>query len=236
MGLTPDPSTVPDTFTPDRRKLTEENFDDTYNALVSTYDRSVSLQAYPQLRLAETASPSSQSGASGTGRLYLSVNEDADLNMHMPAARDYRIASSVCDTLASVLGFIPEINVNLTFPTKVPSDSLGYIESLKRTSDKSLFPMALGSCGHRITHQLRPINMNGRSILAVTSNLHFWGVGGLSKVFGGSSYQTPARSLLKFFGRNPHGARSGRNGRLTRRGTSAAPMSGCCRLTSLPVS
>jgi len=40
---------------------------------------------------------------------------------------------------------------------------------LKRTRDKSLFPMALGSCGHRITHQLRLINMNGRSILAVTS-------------------------------------------------------------------
>src|SRR5208337_5347012 len=33
-----------------------------------------------------------------------------------------------------------------TFPTKVPSDSLGWIGSLKRTSDKSLFPMALGSC------------------------------------------------------------------------------------------
>ncbi|MGO9814268.1 MAG: hypothetical protein ACLP53_26345, partial [Isosphaeraceae bacterium] len=49
----------------------------------------------------------------------------------------------------------------LMFPTKVPSDSLGGIGSLKRTSDKSLFPMALGSCGHRITHQLRPINMNG---------------------------------------------------------------------------
>ena len=60
---------------------------------------------------------------------------------------------------------------DLTFPTKVPSDSLGWIGSLKRTSDKSLFPMALGSCGHRITHQLRPINMNGRSILAVTSDL-----------------------------------------------------------------
>src|SRR5208337_2132528 len=59
----------------------------------------------------------------------------------------------------------------LTFPTKVPSDSLGWIGSLKRTSDKSLFPMALGSCGHRITHQLRPINMNGRSILAVTSTI-----------------------------------------------------------------
>jgi hypothetical protein len=31
--------------------------------------------------------------------------------------------------------------------------------------------MALGSCGHRITHQLRPINMNGRSILSVMSHL-----------------------------------------------------------------
>ena len=62
-------------------------------------------------------------------------------------------------------------NRKLTFPTKVPSDSLGRIGSLKRTSDKSLFPMALCSCGHRITHQLRPINMNGRSILSVTSSI-----------------------------------------------------------------
>ena len=69
------------------------------------------------------------------------------------------------------LGTVRDLKENIlkTFPTKVPSDSLGRIGSLKRTSDKSLFPMALGSCGHRITHQLRPINMNGRSILAVTS-------------------------------------------------------------------
>jgi len=40
---------------------------------------------------------------------------------------------------------------------------------LKRISDKSLFSMALGSRDHRITHQLRPINMNGRSILSVMS-------------------------------------------------------------------
>ena len=59
----------------------------------------------------------------------------------------------------------------MTFPTKVLNDSLGRIGSLKRTSDKSLFPMALGSCGHRITHQLRPINMNGRSILSETSRV-----------------------------------------------------------------
>src|SRR5208337_491662 len=47
-----------------------------------------------------------------------------------------------------------DIHHILTLPTKVSSDSLGRIGSLKRTSDKSLFPMALGSCGHRITHQL----------------------------------------------------------------------------------
>ena len=66
---------------------------------------------------------------------------------------------------AAFLNFIQK----QTLPTKVPSDSLGQIGRLKRTSDKSLFPMALGSCSHRITHQLRPINMNGRSILSVTS-------------------------------------------------------------------
>ena len=69
---------------------------------------------------------------------------------------------------APLLGHFTPI---LTLPTKVPSDSLGRIGRLQRTSDKSLFPMALGSCGHRITHQLRPINMNGRSILSVTSIL-----------------------------------------------------------------
>ena len=46
----------------------------------------------------------------------------------------------------------PDHCLSLTFPTKVLNDSLGRIGSLKRTSDKSLFPMALGSCGHRITH------------------------------------------------------------------------------------
>ena len=65
---------------------------------------------------------------------------------------------------------VPSGMPSLTLRTKVPSDSLRWIGGLKRISDKSLFPMALGSCGHRITHQLRPINMNGRSILAVTSS------------------------------------------------------------------
>ena len=91
--------------------------------------------------------------------------------------------------LLSILGqvlWLPSINLQhpghlllkatMTFPTKVLSDSLGRIGSLKRTSDKFLFLMALGSCGHRITHQLRPINMNGRSILSETSTMNFWSI------------------------------------------------------------
>jgi hypothetical protein len=53
------------------------------------------------------------------------------------------------------LGSRPSVDIDnmlkpiLTFPTKVPSDSLGRIGRLKRTSDKSLFPMALVSNGFR---------------------------------------------------------------------------------------
>ena len=59
----------------------------------------------------------------------------------------------------------------LTLMTKVPGDSLEWIGSLNRISDKSLFPMALGSFGYRIIHQLRLINMNGRSILVSARQL-----------------------------------------------------------------
>src|SRR5208337_3198003 len=60
---------------------------------------------------------------------------------------------------------------SMTLSTKVLNVSLGQIGNLKRISDKSLFSMVLGSRDHRITHQLRPINMNGRSILSVMSYL-----------------------------------------------------------------
>ena len=94
------------------------------------------------------------------------------------------------------------MRLELTFPTKVPSDSLGWIGSLKRTSDKSLFPMALGSYGHRITHQLRPINMNGRSILAVTSELacpdHCHDAGGIAPSSSGQALTTADHFRLDF--------------------------------------
>ena len=89
LGLTPDATTVPATFTVDHRpELTEDNFDDAYQTLVGKYDLTIPPQALPGTAARRSASPSAQSGASGTGSLYLNANEDAELNTHMPTARD----------------------------------------------------------------------------------------------------------------------------------------------------
>ena len=93
------------------------------------------------------------------------------LPAQFPARGRTQHSAAAHPPIASPHFTIPEGSPTLTLPTKVPIDSLGRIGSLKRTSDKSLFPMALGSCGHRSTYQLRPINMDRRSILSVTSTL-----------------------------------------------------------------
>src|SRR5205823_1453895 len=82
LGL-PTDQNAPDTITLDRRELTEENFDEAYSALVGQYDKTLTLQNLPALKIAGDTSPVQQSGASGQGRLYLSTNENADLNVHM---------------------------------------------------------------------------------------------------------------------------------------------------------
>jgi len=114
LGLPADPN-APETLALDRRELTEENFDEAYGALVGQYDKTLARQKLPELKIAGGSSPAQQSGASGQGRLYLSANEDAELNSHLPSARDSRLAASVADTVSSALTFIPEFNINLHF-------------------------------------------------------------------------------------------------------------------------
>ncbi len=115
LGMTLDSTTVPDTFTPDRRELTEENFDNAYSSLVGQYDQTISVQTYPQLQLAAETFPANQSGASGNGKLYLIANEDSELNIHLPTARDTRLAASAIDAVASLLTLIPDFDVDLAF-------------------------------------------------------------------------------------------------------------------------
>lgn len=114
LGLPADQN-APDTLPLDHSELTEENFDDAYNSLVGQYDKTLGLQKFPDLRLAAANSPAQQSGASGQGRLYLNINENAELNDHLPAARDFRLAASAADIISGALAFIPDFDLNLEF-------------------------------------------------------------------------------------------------------------------------
>lgn len=115
LNLEPDPATVPPDFTPDRRELTEANFADTYSALVGEYDLAIATLAYNPLQPAQGTSPSTQSGATGQGQLYLDKNEDAELNTHLPKARDYRTKANIANTIAGAVTPIPSAEGHLAF-------------------------------------------------------------------------------------------------------------------------
>jgi hypothetical protein len=115
MNLTPDLNTAPDTFTPDRSELTEDNFDQTFATLVTAFDKTITPQTYPPLPLADGSSPSVQSGSTSPGLLYLNLDEDAELNAHLPTARDTSLASSALNAIAAGLTPIPDADVDLHF-------------------------------------------------------------------------------------------------------------------------
>jgi hypothetical protein len=115
LGLTPDAATVPESLTAEGHELTEDNFDEAHAALVTAFDRKITLKDYPKLDLAGGSSPSDQAGASGTGKLNLNVNEDAELNSHLPAARDLRLGSGGANLIASSLTPIPSGEAHLAF-------------------------------------------------------------------------------------------------------------------------
>jgi hypothetical protein len=111
LGKVPDSDATPETLLADRRNLNADNFDDAYSALVGKYDKTMRAEEYPPLKLA-TEAPATASGAAGVGRLYLNSNEDAELNVHLPLARNSRAAASAADALAAPLTFIPDLTVN----------------------------------------------------------------------------------------------------------------------------
>jgi hypothetical protein len=115
LGQQADSNNSPDRLPLDRRELTEDNFDDAYQSLVGQYDKTIATQGFSQLTLAGNASPANQSGATGTGNLLLNANEDAELNRHLPTARDTRAAASALNTIAGVLTFFPDLNAHLAF-------------------------------------------------------------------------------------------------------------------------
>ena len=114
LNLAPDASTVPPDFTPDRRELTEGNFADTYSALVGEYDLAIAALAYSPLQPAQGSSPSTQSGATGQGQLYLNKNEDAELS-HLTNARDDRLKANIANAVAAAVYPFPSAEAHLAF-------------------------------------------------------------------------------------------------------------------------
>ncbi|MFN0155397.1 MAG: toxin [Gaiella sp.] len=99
----------------DRGEITEETFDDAYRELVATYAGEVMTEPDGPYTLADENNPLAQSGASGVGRLNLLPNEDADLNLHGPAARRHTDAALDKDQLYGVLGLLPNIGADFHF-------------------------------------------------------------------------------------------------------------------------
>ncbi len=114
LGQAPDGQLVPENLPLDRRNLDEASFDEAYAALVAQYDRELPIMSLPALKLAAGSSPAAQSGASGSGELYLTGSEQGEMD-GLALARDSRLAASIAEIIASVLTFIPEFNVNLHF-------------------------------------------------------------------------------------------------------------------------
>jgi len=117
LGQAPDQTTVP-AITPgtlSRTQLTEKNFDDVYATLLAEYDLPVPTLAYPDPQLAQGSSPSAQSGATGTGQLYLNKQEDTELNTNLPAAKNLRITANIANALATALTPVPKIDGQLSW-------------------------------------------------------------------------------------------------------------------------
>jgi hypothetical protein len=114
LGLPADQN-APDTLTLDRSELTEESFDDTYSLLVDQYDKQLTMQNFPDLKLTGNTSPAQQSGASGQGNLYLISNENAELNEHLPSAKQDQAIAFVSRQIAPVFSLLPTFSTDFHF-------------------------------------------------------------------------------------------------------------------------
>ena len=87
----------------ERRVLTAENFDEVYAELVGQYAQDIEREEYPALE------------TSGEDGLHLNRNEDAELNSHLPLARDLTTASTMFHSLAATLTPIPDAEADLHY-------------------------------------------------------------------------------------------------------------------------
>ena len=96
-----------------RVPITEENFPQVLQQLVGQYATTIAQESRPAPRLARDGDPQVQAGAQSQGSLDLISNEFAELNIHMPAARDKQKDATTVDVIFGVLGMLPNMGVDI---------------------------------------------------------------------------------------------------------------------------
>ncbi|MFM9951806.1 MAG: toxin [Saprospiraceae bacterium] len=97
-----------------RTELNEDNFSQNYSKLVTQYTQKITLQNLPNLQIAADstsnglADPFGLFNGSPSGGLYLDTKEDAELNSHLPRARDTALLSSTFNALAAGFAVLPK--------------------------------------------------------------------------------------------------------------------------------
>jgi len=116
LGLSADdnaPDDLPLSF--EGLDLNEANFADAYAALVSQYDKQLTVPEVFMPKLAEDSDPTIISGFSSSGKVYLSHNEDVELNVHLPTARDSTLLSTLAHSIAATFTLVPDAKANVHF-------------------------------------------------------------------------------------------------------------------------
>ncbi|TDD93345.1 toxin [Actinomadura rubrisoli] len=96
-----------------RVPVTEENFSEVHQQLVGRYATAIAQESRPAPRLARDGDPRVQAGAQSQGSLDLIANEFAELNIHMPAARDKQREATDIDIMYGVLGMLPNMGIDI---------------------------------------------------------------------------------------------------------------------------
>ena len=114
------------------------------------------------LQLAQGGSPSTQSGATGQGQMYLNKNEDSELNKHLPTARDTRLSANIANSIAAGLFPIPTrtstciLGDRRRTPTVLRRQPRRHREARRPTSCSMHRRLRAGPGGHRVAHRRLP--------------------------------------------------------------------------------
>jgi hypothetical protein len=96
-----------------RLPVTEATFPEVHQQLVGRYATAIAQENRPTPRLARDGDPQVQAGVQSQGPLNLINNEFAELNIHLPRAREKQKDATDLDVIFGVLGMLPNMGVDI---------------------------------------------------------------------------------------------------------------------------